>query len=309
VPTSTPRLGLVKPLTSENYDVGVHNSNMDIIDSAPANLTICTSTTRPSSPDEGDEIFETDSGNFLIRQGAAWKPSNGRDFWCTAGTRPVAGLTYGGYSIIETTSGNRATRNSANTSWFPHSPYSVNDATEQSALGSPFEGLLLYRRDLNYYLRLDDNGSWVPIDQGQMLAHANRTTAGTQTTTALKGQLRVDSIPMIVNYQYWIELMCHPSSTVTSDAIRVDLLYSNSGAATEASPQIVGSQLFASPSPVFWRARFTPPSTGTYSFLVAVVRGGGSGSVNLYLDATNRTTNMDVFYGGPLVADTGVDIV
>lgn len=34
MPTNTPNLNLIKPLVSENYDVGVFNSNADLIDSA-----------------------------------------------------------------------------------------------------------------------------------------------------------------------------------------------------------------------------------------------------------------------------------
>lgn len=154
--TSTPRLGLVKPLTSEPYDVGVPNGNMDLIDAAPANVTICTSSSRPSTPDDGDVIYETDSGpNILVRQDGGWKAGMGKVYVCTSGTRPGSTLTYNGFPIYETDTGNHLIRNAANTAWLPLSPYSVADAAAQSALGSLPEGFITYRRDLNIYYIYD----------------------------------------------------------------------------------------------------------------------------------------------------------
>lgn len=114
---STPRLGLIKPLTSEFYDVSVPNGNMDIIDAAPANVTICTSSTRPSTPDEGDLIYETDTLNLLLRQGSAWKSWNGKVFLCTSTTRPASGASFPNMIIYETDTLNLTVRNSANTAW------------------------------------------------------------------------------------------------------------------------------------------------------------------------------------------------
>lgn len=162
MPTTTPRLGLTKPLTTEAYDVNVPNGNMDLLDAAPANLTVCTSTTRPSTPDDGDGIFETDSGpNVLWRQGGSWKAGMGKFFVCTSGTRPGSTLTYGGFPIYETDTGNRLIRNAANTAWIPLSPYAVPDAAAQSALGVLPEGFQTYRIDLNI-LYMYDSGN-VPV--------------------------------------------------------------------------------------------------------------------------------------------------
>ena len=44
------------------------------IDSAVNILTVCTSTTRPSSPSSGKPIFETDTTAFLIWDGSTWLP-------------------------------------------------------------------------------------------------------------------------------------------------------------------------------------------------------------------------------------------
>jgi Fibronectin type III domain len=44
------------------------------IDSAVNILTVCTSTTRPSTPSSGKPIFETDTNAFLIWDGSTWLP-------------------------------------------------------------------------------------------------------------------------------------------------------------------------------------------------------------------------------------------
>ncbi len=38
----------------------------------PTNYTICTSSTRPASPLVGRMIYETDTKNYLIYDGAVW---------------------------------------------------------------------------------------------------------------------------------------------------------------------------------------------------------------------------------------------
>jgi hypothetical protein len=117
MPTSTPRLGLTKPLTTEAYDVAVPNTNMDLLDAAPANVIICTSTTRPSTPDDGDIIYETDTTNVLIRQGGVWRAHNAKTHICTSSTRPTSAQSFGGMIIYETDTFRQYIRNAANSAW------------------------------------------------------------------------------------------------------------------------------------------------------------------------------------------------
>lgn len=62
MPTTTSRLLLTKPLTSETADIAVINANMDQIDEYVGSF-ICTSTTRPTGADRftGMVIYETDT--------------------------------------------------------------------------------------------------------------------------------------------------------------------------------------------------------------------------------------------------------
>jgi hypothetical protein len=65
--TVTPRLGLTKPLTSELYDVGVPNANMDLIDTYIDR--VCTKATRPSTAWIGLRVWETDTAAMIVCTG------------------------------------------------------------------------------------------------------------------------------------------------------------------------------------------------------------------------------------------------
>lgn len=70
------------------------------------NRIVCASTTRPSSPFEGQEIYETDSQKTLVYSGSAWVETNDLDYSpsatvCTSSTRPTTGL-FEGQRIYET---------------------------------------------------------------------------------------------------------------------------------------------------------------------------------------------------------------
>lgn len=63
--TTTSKLALTKPDGTDLVDIAVLNANADKIDAA-SGATICTSTTRPASPWNGQVIFETDTLNALV---------------------------------------------------------------------------------------------------------------------------------------------------------------------------------------------------------------------------------------------------
>lgn len=73
--TSTTRLGLVKPATTENYDVTVVNANADKVDNGVGALSV-TSGTRPATPFPGQLIWETDTSRLMWwnSTGATWVP-------------------------------------------------------------------------------------------------------------------------------------------------------------------------------------------------------------------------------------------
>lgn len=67
--TTTARLGLTKPAGSENIAVSVLNANADKIDSLIGYAPV-TSSTRPTSPYNGQTIRETDTGKLYVHNGS-----------------------------------------------------------------------------------------------------------------------------------------------------------------------------------------------------------------------------------------------
>lgn len=102
--TTTTRLGLRKPATTDLVTVGTDlDGNYDLIDLAVGD-TICTTSTRPSTPWSGQTIYETDTGKEAIWN-AAWKYASSA-LVCTSGTRPSSTLLIKGNTIYESDTNN-----------------------------------------------------------------------------------------------------------------------------------------------------------------------------------------------------------
>jgi hypothetical protein len=88
--TTLPRTGMVLQSGSENVDVTIYNGNFQKMNDI-FGLILCTSTTRPSSPIGGQQIFETDTQRFYYWS-SSWVPLNSGPLVCTSSTRPGAPL-------------------------------------------------------------------------------------------------------------------------------------------------------------------------------------------------------------------------
>lgn len=91
--TNTTKLGLIKPDFVDVVDITDLNTNADDIDAA-VGFTICTSSTRPSTPWAGQPIFETDTLTPYIWSGTAWVVAGGGgsiEISPTAPSSPSAG--------------------------------------------------------------------------------------------------------------------------------------------------------------------------------------------------------------------------
>lgn len=91
--STTTRWGFRKPSTSDTVSVATDiNASMDIIDAA-LGTTVCTSTTRPASPVQGQTVYETDTRREMIYNGTVW-----------LSTAPlVAAIAFGGDVVINNT--------------------------------------------------------------------------------------------------------------------------------------------------------------------------------------------------------------
>ena len=78
--TTTTKLGLVKPASSDRVDVTGHVSdNFTTLDSR-INAFVCTSATHPASPYSGMLIFETDTNNVCV-----YHSQDGNNYWLPIG--------------------------------------------------------------------------------------------------------------------------------------------------------------------------------------------------------------------------------
>lgn len=100
MPTFTSRLSLQLDDDLENYSIDVVNANLMALDTN-IGLVVCTSVTRPSTPYNGQMIYETDTGLFGL-----WRTDLGQ--WVlpratpyAAAARPTLGL-YSGYILYRT---------------------------------------------------------------------------------------------------------------------------------------------------------------------------------------------------------------
>lgn len=92
--TNTTKLALSKPDGTDLVDIAVLNTNFDKIDAA-SGATICTSSTRPASPWNGQVIFETDTLNALVYRTSttSWNILGGS----TVASEPPAGAGNGNF--------------------------------------------------------------------------------------------------------------------------------------------------------------------------------------------------------------------
>lgn len=77
----TPRINLVQPAWGEDVSVDQLNQNFEKIDTYGAGPTVCTSTSRPNAPYNGQMILETDTGCLRVYvSGLAhpWRYAGGR---------------------------------------------------------------------------------------------------------------------------------------------------------------------------------------------------------------------------------------
>lgn len=98
--TTTPRLALTKDSNTELYSVERVNANADKID-ANIGVIMCTSSTRPSTPYDGMQIYEKDTGLHGVWRAdlSAW--SIPRAGLYASSSRPTLGI-YEGYTFYRT---------------------------------------------------------------------------------------------------------------------------------------------------------------------------------------------------------------
>lgn len=318
--TATARLGLVKEVDAENYSVTTVNNNSDKVDAA-VGFEVCTAATRPSAPYNGKGIRESDTSSLLYSNGSLPASGSWKYIWTPDGPVVVGAVGTAAPLRGQTTStlaGNRFldARKSGETQ--PGFTLDFDGKCQWGPGGSTAPDTNLYRPSADL-LRTDD-GFYVggaltvvgtvtgPLARG-VVAWGRRTTiSSTSTSSAALGVLRL-SAAVKLGRAYVIETgTLHPTSSVNTDVIRMEIRYSTTGTATTSDPVLVGAQafeLFGNTSML--RCIYVPVADQTLSLLFCFARETGSGNGQMYADGT-RITEMKVTDDGPAVSNTGTAI-
>jgi hypothetical protein len=163
VATTTTKLALTKPDGTDLVDIAVLNANADKIDTA-SGAFICTSTTRPASPWNGQLIFETDTLNALVYRtsSTSWNIVGGStvsaDPPVNAGSGNFWWDSDNGKLYIYYNDGNTSQWVSANSNT-SGVPIVGNEAGRNSLYPTPAEGNSVYRTDTNL-IEIYDGSAW-----------------------------------------------------------------------------------------------------------------------------------------------------
>jgi hypothetical protein len=158
---------------------------------------------------------------------------------------------------------------------------------------------------------LDGRLDVVEAGHVRLLARGRRDSVSANSTSpAAVAVLRIDGVLGRAGRSIMVRTGgIHPTSSVNTDNIRVEIRYATGGAAATTASSIVPEaqayEAFGNTS--YLEGRITPGADTTYSFLLCVARESGSGNANLYADANRRTTLL-AYDEGVDPGDTGVDL-
>ncbi len=243
--TYTNRLALYKPDGDDNVNVETDlNDNMDLLDLV-VGTTVCTSGTRPSNPYDGQAIYETDTGKFLVSESGSWVDP-------VANGLAVTNVTIGGSGGAATFPGRILSSRSSATSTALDAQQTGdsvtrfnlrNDGQMEWGGGSGSRDTNLYRQAANI-LRTDDSlqvggtltatgniatSGNVDID-GDVTIDGNLTVAGVGQVQLVRKSadesvtssttLQNDNhllLPVVANATYDLFLLCVFSGSTTGD--------------------------------------------------------------------------------------------
>jgi len=307
MPTFTSRLGLQMDADTENYDVDVVNGNSLKID-ANIGVVMCTSATRPSTPYDGQQIYETDTGFQGIWRSAISTWTSPRATMFSSSIRPTVGL-YEGFTFYRTDRDWLETWDGG--SWRVQNVAICSNPADLSAVDFPKSGQLAVTVDRDVLWQYDGvTSSWVPMGPRLVKRHRRTTTSAGSTSNSAVAVARLDGVPGIPGRALTVRTgSLHPTSTNTADTMRCEIRYAVGGAAaTTASTVLPGALIFEN-----WgntgqlEATIVPGSNTTYSFLLCFARELGSGTATLFADG-NRLIEIKAYDESEDPGSTGVNL-
>jgi hypothetical protein len=289
-----------------NYDVTKFNTNFQKLSDGLGSV-ICTSGTRPSTGlYDGMTLWETDTRRFVVRVSSAWIVVASRTIVADFAARAAITTPYDGMMVWrQDTDWNEVYDGAA---WrVVGVAHCASTAVRDTVITNPYNGQLCITTDTGtVWQRVA--GSWTSA-VNRLIAFSERITpsAGVAGSSAM-GVRRLDSVVMKLGCAYRIYTgTLHPTSTVSTDNLRVEIRYNNAGLSSASSTLLPGALAFeAFGNTTSLNAFYVPAANETVSFALCVARDTGSGSASLYADTSRRT---QLFVEEcPLVANTGVNM-
>ena len=292
---------------SENYDVDVVNANSLLVD-ANVGVVICTSVTRPSTPYSGQSIYETDTGKFGLWRSdlAQWIVPRATPYASTVA--PTLGL-YEGFLYYRT-----------DRDW-----YEVWDGAFWRVVGvgivanfgelatyipNPRSGQVAITTDFDVMWQYDGaTSTWIALGPRLMKRHRRSTTSANSTNNTAVAVARLDGVLGRAGRALTVRTgALHPTSTVTTDTMRLEIRFSTSGVATTASAVLPGAQIYENwGNTGYIEGTVVPGADSTYSFLLCHAREIGSGTATVYADGT-RLTEIKVYDEGLDPGSSGTNL-
>lgn len=304
--TFTPKVGARQYDPTLFYDVNKISADNLLFDNAIGTV-ICTSTTRPSTGlFNGMTLWETDTRRLVVRSGGAWVVVPSLITVADGTARDAITTKYDGQMVY------RQDRDWSEVydggAWrVVGVAHCASVADRDAVITSPYTGQLCVTIDTGtVWQRV--SGAWTSA-VNRLIAFSERTTTSAgSTSSAPVGVRRCDNIALRPNVRYRFSSgTLHPTSTVTSDVMRLEYRYNTSGVASTASAVLPGSRNFET-----WgnttkiETFYTPAVSETVSVLLCIARETGTGTVTLIKDA-ERSIQMYV-EECPNVANTGTDV-
>jgi hypothetical protein len=193
--TTTTRLGLRKPAGSEFVSVTTDlDNNFDTLDAA-VSTTYAATSTRPSTPFQGQAVYESDSGLLVVSNGSApasgsWLYPTSKSRVVTSGTRPSTVVA--GMEIRETDTHNLLYHNGSTPTSGGWEHQSIPAVSTTSAIVAPYTNQLIYNTTDNIIYKYTGS-AWIEAaalgpnvfstTSGATLHEASYTSTANQTIT------------------------------------------------------------------------------------------------------------------------------
>jgi hypothetical protein len=288
---------------------------------------VCTSSTRPANPFEGQVIYETDTNNIRFWSGSAWESNKGGIVSSSAPTGAAAGdIWYDSddgraYIYYDDGSSQQWVEFGAAPSGSSITLASYADsAARTTAIPSPTEADLSYLQDTNS-VEVYDGSAWASVAPSRGLIFITSTSASAVTSVSIDGCFTADYDNYLVvmkgtaasSLTHEVRLQYRASaSTETGNVYDNNILYLNTGGAASGVRYTSNHHTFSAVTTVGptdgYAYIFRPFVSGATTGLIGQGAGTTGNSVHQNGNNTSSTTQYDGFNvyhatGGTFTAD------